>query len=115
MRGDKSRKDKTGLGLEATATSVKTLHWIAFPDVQKGYKMGTKGVRDGYNQGRQDGTGLEAAAAPVQANHVRHQSRQGSIKSTFSFLDEQVFNEQIPISGFFIICMKIFGMDVSAL
>ena len=48
--------------------------------------MGTKGVRDGYNQGRQDGTGLEAAAAPVQANHVRHPSRQGSIKSTFSFL-----------------------------
>ena len=107
MRVDKSRQDNTGLGLKATATLVKTLHWIASRTkrvqdgynrgtrwVQKGHKMGTIGVQDGYNpyreagynQGRQDRTGLEAAAAPVQANHVRHQSRQGSIKSTFSFL-----------------------------
>ena len=68
--------------------------------VQIGYKKSTNRVQDGhvrhreagYNQGRQDRTGLEAAAAPVQANHVRHQSRQGSIKSTFSFLKELVFN-----------------------
>ena len=85
MRGDKSRKDKTGLGLEATATSVKTLHWIAFPDVQKGYKMGTKGVRDGYNQGRQDGTGLEAAAAPVQANHVATNLGKAASNQLFPF------------------------------
>ena len=96
MRVDKSRQDKTGLGLEAAASPVKTLNCIAkrTKRVQDGYKRGTKGVQDGYNpyreagynQGRQDRTGLEAAAAPVQANHVRHQSRQGSIKSTFSFL-----------------------------
>ena len=76
----------------------------------KRVKQGTKRVQDGYvryreagyNQGRQDRTGLEAAAGPVQANHVRHQSRQASIKSTFSFLEELVFDEQIPISSSFI-------------
>ena len=70
----------------------------------KRVKQGTKRVQDGYvryreagyNQGRQDRTGLEAAAAPVQANHVRHQSRQGSIKSTFSFLGEAGFQWTDP-------------------